>query len=101
MRSNSYLVDVLALELRQKGGEALIVSLDADGREDSLDVLGRGGGVATEPEKEESRQVLHFDGLEYFAGQLVVEGLAEPSRCSALCRLGEAHRLMKGEEQER
>lgn len=59
----SYLVDVLALELRNELLETLIVSLDTDGLKDLLDVGGRGGGVATEPEKEVRSQVLHFDGL--------------------------------------
>lgn len=58
----SYLVDALALELRDELVETLIIGLDADGLKDSLDVLGGGGGVATEPEEEERSQMLHFDG---------------------------------------
>ena len=58
----SYLVDVLALKLGEKGLETVAVGLNADGLEDSGDVLGRGGGVASELEEEVGREVLHFDG---------------------------------------
>jgi hypothetical protein len=36
MRVESYLVDVLALELGEKLVQALLLSIDADGREDRL-----------------------------------------------------------------
>lgn len=61
--AKAYLVDVLALELRDELVEALVIGLDTDGVEDLLDVAGRRGGVATEPEKEIRSQVLHGDGL--------------------------------------
>lgn len=59
----SYLVDVLALKLREKGLEALVISLNADGAEDLLDVGLRRGGVAGEAEEEVSCHVLHLDGV--------------------------------------
>jgi hypothetical protein len=55
------LLDVLALELLQELAEALLISVNADGGEDSLDVLSRGGGVAGKAEEKESGEVLHFD----------------------------------------
>lgn len=60
-REKTDLVDVLALELRDELVEALVIGLNADGLKDSLDVLGRGGGVATEAEEKVSGEVLHFD----------------------------------------
>ncbi len=56
-----YLVDVLAVKLREELLEALIVGLNANGGQDALDVLGRGGAVASEPEEEVSCEVLHFE----------------------------------------
>jgi hypothetical protein len=58
----AYLVDVLARELGDELLETLILGLDADGAEDGLDVLGRGGGVAAEGEEEVGCEVLHFEG---------------------------------------
>ena len=58
--SKSYLVDVLALELGDEGLEAVLIGLDTDGLKDGLDVLGGGGGVATEAEEKVSCEVLHF-----------------------------------------
>lgn len=55
------LLDVLALELSNELGEALIVGVDTNGREDGLDVLSRGGGVAGKAEQEVSGEVLHFE----------------------------------------
>jgi hypothetical protein len=49
MRSTSYLVDVLALEL-------------TDELEDLLDVAGGRRGVTTKAEEKVCRKVLHFDG---------------------------------------
>lgn len=60
---STYLGNVLALELRDQLGQAIGIGLDADGREDGLDVLGGGGGVATEAEEEVSCEVLHFVGF--------------------------------------
>jgi len=59
--SHPYLVDVLALELRDELLDAVIIGLDTDGREDLLDVLGAGAGVTTEAEEEVSCEVLHFE----------------------------------------
>lgn len=59
----SYLVDVLALELLEEGGETLLVGVNANGAENALGVLGRGAGVAGEAEEEESCHVLHLDGV--------------------------------------
>ena len=59
----AYLVDVLALELLKEGAETLLVGVDANGAEDGLDVLSRGGGVAGQAEEEESCEVLHLDGV--------------------------------------
>ena len=54
-RIHMYLVNVLALELTKELVETLIVSLDADGGEDALDVFGGWGGVASEAEEEVCR----------------------------------------------
>lgn len=59
----SYLVDVLARELRDELLKTLILGLNADGAEDSLDILSRGGGVAAESEQEVSCEVLHFESF--------------------------------------
>jgi hypothetical protein len=61
LRGASYLVDVLALKLGEELLQALIVSLNANGGEDTLDVGGGGGLVATEAEEEVSCEVLHFE----------------------------------------
>lgn len=57
----SYLLDVLALELGDQGVKALVIGLNANGLENGLDIGGRGGGVASEAEKKVSCEVLHFD----------------------------------------
>lgn len=59
----AYLVDVLALELLEEGGEALLVGVNANGAENLLDVLSGRRGVAGQAEEEESCQVLHFESL--------------------------------------
>lgn len=59
----SYLVDVLARELRDELLKTLILGLNADGAEDSLDILSRGRGVAAEGEQEVSCEVLHFESF--------------------------------------
>lgn len=56
-----YLLDVLALEFADELLEALGVGLNADRREELLDVAGAGLLVAAEGEEEVSREVLHFD----------------------------------------
>lgn len=48
----TYLVNVLALELRKKLAETLLVSVDSDGAQNALDVLGGWRGVAGEAEEE-------------------------------------------------
>lgn len=60
----AYLLDVLAGELRDELVEALTLSVNTDGGEDGLDVLGRGGLVAGEVEEEVSGEVLHFEFLD-------------------------------------
>ena len=60
----AYLLDVLALELGHELVETLTLSVNTDGGEDGLDVLGRGGLVASEVEKEVSCEVLHFEFLD-------------------------------------
>jgi hypothetical protein len=69
---SAYLVDVLALELLKEGREALLVGVNANRAEDSLDVLSRGGGVAGQAEEEVSCHVLHLDGV--WRGGLVGSG---------------------------
>jgi hypothetical protein len=59
----TYGVDVLVLELREKGGESLIVSLNSDGLEDSLDA-GSGWSGAAERDEEVCCEILHFEYLE-------------------------------------
>ena len=54
-------VDVLAAEFFDELVESLIISIDADGAEDLLDVLGGGRGVAADLEEEVSSDVAHFD----------------------------------------
>ena len=55
-----YLVDVLAVELREELLDTVVVSLNTNGREELSDVLGAGAAVATNGEEEVSREVLHF-----------------------------------------
>ena len=55
-----YLLDVLALELRDKGGETLIIGLDSNGLENGLDVGFGWGGVTTDGEEKVCCEVLHF-----------------------------------------
>lgn len=55
------LLDVLALELSHELAETLVVSVDADGGKDTLDIVGRGSLVAGEGEEEVSGEVLHFE----------------------------------------
>lgn len=59
----TYGVDVLALELGDELGEALVVGLNANGLKDGLDISGGWGGVATDGEEEVCCEVLHFDGV--------------------------------------
>jgi hypothetical protein len=57
----AYLLEVLALELSDQGGETLVISLDSDGLENGLDILLRGRGVVAEGQEEVSCEVLHLD----------------------------------------
>lgn len=59
--SPAYLLEVLALEFTDQGGETVVISLDSDGLEDGLDILLRGGGVAAEGQEEVCCEVLHLD----------------------------------------
>ncbi len=61
VRIGAYLVDVLALELRDELVETGAIGLNTDGLKDSLDVGSGGRGVTTESEKEVGREVLHFE----------------------------------------
>lgn len=61
IRIGSYLGDVLALKLGEESLQAVIVSLNTDGGEDVLNVLGRRRVVASEAEEEVSGEVLHFE----------------------------------------
>lgn len=56
-----YLLQVLALELSDQLVQALVVCVDADRLENTLDIFGRRGGVATEAKKEVCCEVLHDD----------------------------------------
>lgn len=56
-----YLVHVLAVEFREKLGQALVVGLDADRAKDSLNVLGGRRGVATEAEEKIGSEMLHLE----------------------------------------
>lgn len=68
----AYLVDVLALQLSEEGVETVGIGLNADGLEDSGDVLGRGGGVASELEEEVGSEVLHFEcSARWLGGQML------------------------------
>lgn len=55
------LLEVLALELGDDLVDTLLVSVDADGGEDGLDVGGGGLLVASKGEKEEGSKVLHCE----------------------------------------
>lgn len=59
----AYLVDVLALELGKELGEALLIGLDTDGRENLLDVRSGRRGVTTKGEEHVGCDVLHFGGF--------------------------------------
>jgi hypothetical protein len=55
------LLEVLALELSNELVQALLIGVNANGREDSLNVLSGGGGVASKGEEQVSGEVLHFE----------------------------------------
>lgn len=57
---STYFLEVLAVELRDELGEALLISFDADGLEDGLDIVLRRRGVSAEGEEEVCCEVLHF-----------------------------------------
>lgn len=66
-KGEPYLVDVLALELIDEGLETVLIGLNANGLEDGLDILGGGGGVATEAEEKVSCEMLHFEWLFFWS----------------------------------
>jgi len=93
----SYLVDVLALELRDELVQALVIGLDTDAREDLLDVGSGGGGVAAKAEEEVSCEVLHFEcgdctsSLVSFAGRRrnrLADADATEGPLAATCAIG-------------
>lgn len=55
------LLEVLALELGDDLLETVTLSVNADGGEDGLDVVGRGGLVASKGEEQVGGEVLHFE----------------------------------------
>jgi hypothetical protein len=59
----THLIDVFALELFQQAGEAVLVSVDANRFEDTLDVRFGGAAIAGEAKEEISCEVLHFECL--------------------------------------
>lgn len=59
----TYLINVLARELRDELVEAVIIGLDADSSENLLDISGRRVGVATDLEEKVSSDVAHFCSL--------------------------------------
>ena len=65
--TETYGVDVLALELRDELGEAVLVSLNADGGENLLDVISRRGGVAADHEEEVCSNITHLPKRKQFA----------------------------------
>lgn len=68
------LVDVLAFELGDELLEALLIGVNTDGREDGLDIVARGGVVASKDEEEESCEVLHFE-ICFCAKKLLLESV--------------------------
>ena len=56
--------DILALELRDELPETLLISLNANGTEDLLDIVSRRGGVATDLEEEVCSEMTHLSGTE-------------------------------------
>lgn len=61
MVGGTNLLDVLALKLRDELLQALLVGVNANRPEDTLDVGGRRGGVSGKAEEEKSCEVLHFE----------------------------------------
>lgn len=55
------LLDVLALELSHELLETVGVSVNADGGENTLDIVGGGALVTGEGKEEVSGEVLHFE----------------------------------------
>lgn len=56
----SYLLDVFSLEVFEKLLESVVVGLNADRVQDTLDIFGGGALVATEAEEKVSCEMLHF-----------------------------------------
>lgn len=59
MIRHAYFLQVLAVKFLDQLVQAVGVGLDADGRENALDVFSRGRGVAAEAEEEICCEVLH------------------------------------------
>lgn len=59
-------VDIFAIKLLEETGDALVVTIDADGGEDSLDITSAGRGVSTNLAEEVGCEVLHVVGWGYF-----------------------------------
>lgn len=67
-------VDILAIKLLEEAGDALVVAIDTDGREDGLDVTSSRRGVSANLTEEVGCEVLHFIGcgvLFFFGGIFV------------------------------
>ena len=62
IETKTYSVDILALELGDQLLETVILSLNANGRENLLDISGRRGGVATDLEEEVCSEMTHLFG---------------------------------------
>jgi len=60
----AYFLEILALELRDEGVKTLIISLNADGFENALDILSGRRILSTEGEEEVCCEMLHFDSCE-------------------------------------
>lgn len=50
------------MKLLEEVGDALVVTIDADGGEDGLDITSAGRGVSTNLTEEVGCEVLHFVG---------------------------------------
>lgn len=53
-------VDILASKLLEEAGDALVIAINTDGREDCLNVIGSRRGVSANLKEEVGCKVLHF-----------------------------------------
>ena len=60
------LLDILALKFGKELAETFLISINADGRENTLDILGRRRGITGKAEKEISCEVLHSEIGSFF-----------------------------------